>query len=134
MKSTGTVWCAGIGKFCNFFIYHQTFRLVITMCRYSGYGFQTIQFRTGCIKHKHFCLKQGIKFCNIYKQFDPNENWFDWVLMYSCEFFFLIHRPDLSFRTRSFANRCSFFKSFSWNMQTARLSIVPLFQLLFDVI
>ena len=39
------------------------------MCRCPGYGFQTIQSRTGCINHGNFCLEQGIKFCNIRKLF-----------------------------------------------------------------
>ena len=37
------------------------------MCHCSGYGFQTIQSRTGCINQGNFCLEQGVKVCNIYK-------------------------------------------------------------------
>ena len=63
----------------------------MSMCCYSGYGFQNIQSRTQCINHENFMLEQGIKFCNtiVFKycldrvqQFFLDENWFDWVLMY----------------------------------------------------
>ena len=72
-----------------------------------GYCFQTILSRTECIKHRNFCLEHGIKRYNIYKLFStrcniPNENWFDCVSMY-----------------------VTVSLSFSWNTQTARLSIVP---------
>ena len=45
------------------------------MCHCSGYGFQTIQSRTGCINHRNFGSEQlGIKFCNFYKLFSTGCN------------------------------------------------------------
>ena len=66
------------------------------MCRCSGYGFQTIQFRTGC----KFCQKQGTKLCNVYKQISTGCNNSSRMRIGLTGYvdFFLIHRPDL-FRT-----------------------------------
>ena len=44
------------------------------MCHCSGYVFQTIQSRTGCINQGNFCLEQSTKFCNIYKLFKTGCN------------------------------------------------------------
>ena len=63
------------------------------MCRCSGYSFQTIQFRTGCINHGNVCLEQSIKFTNFLIQGATIFPERELILMYM--HFFVIHRTNL---------------------------------------